>query len=36
MGNFEQDQLVWQQLLSDKAKYISLGTRKRDGFAPNA
>jgi hypothetical protein len=36
MGNFEQDQLVWQQLLSDKAKYISLGTRKRDGFAPSA
>jgi PPOX class probable F420-dependent enzyme len=31
MGNFEQDQQVWQQLLSNKGKYISLGTRKRDG-----
>lgn len=31
MGNFEQDQLVWQQLMGNKAKYISLGTRKRDG-----
>jgi len=31
MGNFEQEQQVWRQLLSSKAKYISLGTRKRDG-----
>ena len=31
MGNFEQDQQVWQQLLSNKAKYISLGTRKHGG-----
>lgn len=31
MGNFEQDQQVWQQLLSSKAKYISLGTRRHDG-----
>jgi|GEM_PF-695466 len=31
MGNFEQQQQVWRQLLSSKAKYISLGSRKRDG-----
>lgn len=31
MGNSEQEQQVWQQLLSSNAKYISLGTRKRDG-----
>ena len=31
MGNFEQDQQVWQQLLSDKSKYISLGTRRGEG-----
>jgi uncharacterized protein len=31
MGNFDHDQQVWQQLLSNKAKYISLGTRKLGG-----
>ena len=31
MGTFEQDQQVWQQLLSNKAKYISLGTRRHGG-----
>lgn len=31
MGNFEQNKLVWQQLLSNKAKYITVGTRKHGG-----
>jgi PPOX class probable F420-dependent enzyme len=32
VGNFEQNQQVWQQLLSNKAKYITVGTRKHGGM----
>lgn len=31
MGNFEQNKQVWQQLLSNKAKYVTVGTRKHGG-----
>ncbi len=31
MGHLDQDQSTWNELLGNKAKYISLGSRKRDG-----